>query len=171
MISKKRSNPDRYKQETEIALFCYGLVVQLIHTLPDPGQPELCRIPRLAVHEAFYQRLTTTYHSSSLDLPQTSAYIHHHVQSADYLSGSLFTDDATTCIYDHTKCIPRRINRVCTHAMIAGAIENKKTSLKPVSSARSSQTLNGSCLVVYVDPVVNPQHRRGVSSNSQHSTI
>jgi len=40
MTSKKRSKPDRYEQETEIALFRYGLVAQLIHIPPDPGQQE-----------------------------------------------------------------------------------------------------------------------------------
>lgn len=40
MTTQKRSNPDRYEQETEIALFRYGLVAQLIHTPPGVGQQE-----------------------------------------------------------------------------------------------------------------------------------
>lgn len=106
-------------------LFSTNMDSQSLGTLVLVGQPGLRRTLHLIVHEAFYQRLTTTYHLSPLDLSQTIAYIHHHVQFAGFLGGQLFTDDAISCIFDHTKGIPRLINRLCTHTMIAGAIENK----------------------------------------------
>jgi len=106
-------------------LFSTSMDSQSLGTLLLVGQPELRRILRLAVHEAFFQRLTTIFHLSPLDLAQTTAYIRHHVQFAGHLGGSLFTDDAVTRIYDHTKGVPRLVNRLCIHALIAGAIENK----------------------------------------------
>lgn len=106
-------------------LFSTSMDSQSLGVLLLVGQPELRRTLRLAAHEAFFQRLTTIYHLSPLDLAQNTAYIRHHVQFAGYLSGQLFTDDAVTRIYDHTKGVPRLINRLCIHALIAGAIENK----------------------------------------------
>ena len=106
-------------------LFSTSMDSQSLGALLLVGQPELRRILRLAPHEAFFQRLTTIYHLSPLDLAQTTAYIRHHIQFAGHLGGSLFADDATTRIYDHTKGVPRLINRLCVHALIAGAIDNK----------------------------------------------
>ena len=40
MSLKKPVQPDRHEQETEIALFRYGLIAQLIHDPPDAGQQE-----------------------------------------------------------------------------------------------------------------------------------
>jgi putative transposase len=40
MSPKRTEQPDRYEQETEIALFRYGLIAQLIHDPPDTGQQE-----------------------------------------------------------------------------------------------------------------------------------
>ena len=71
------------------------------------GHPELRCTMRLASHEAFFQRLTTTYHMLPLYLSQTIAYIRHHIQLADYKSGPLFPDDALVRIYDYTKGVPR----------------------------------------------------------------
>ena len=46
MPPKRNETPDRHDQETEIALFRYGLIAQLIHDPPDGGQQEklLCEI-------------------------------------------------------------------------------------------------------------------------------
>jgi len=40
MCPKTSTEPDAYDLNTEIALFRYGLIAQLIHTPPDPGQQE-----------------------------------------------------------------------------------------------------------------------------------
>jgi type II secretory pathway predicted ATPase ExeA len=90
------------------------------------GQPELRRILRMAPYEAFYQRITTTYHLPPLDLAQTIAYVRHHVQLAEYQAGPLFTDDALARIYENTKGIPRLINRLCTTALLVAAAEKRQ---------------------------------------------
>ena len=94
---------------------------------PVPGRPSRSCAPalRLTVNEAFYQRLAMRYHLGPLDLQETIGYVRHHVQVAGYTAGTLFTDDAITRIFEYTKGLPRRINQVCTTALMAGVIDQK----------------------------------------------
>lgn len=98
---------------------------QSLATLLLVGHPSLRSTLRLTVHEAFQQRLTMRYHLPPLDLQETLGYIKHHVRVAGFTAGTLFTDDAITRIFDYTKGFPRRINQVCTTAMMAGMIDQK----------------------------------------------
>jgi type II secretory pathway predicted ATPase ExeA len=82
--------------------------------------------PILWVHYTFNQRLTVRYHLGSLDLAETIGYIRHHVRTAGYSAGALFTDDALARIFDFTKGLPRRINQVCTTALMSGLIDQKQ---------------------------------------------
>lgn len=66
------------------------------------------------------------YHLGALDLAETMGHVHHHVRTAGYNTSSLFTAAAVTCIYEYTKGLPRRINQVCTTALIAGLIDQKQ---------------------------------------------
>lgn len=89
------------------------------------GHPDLRRTLRLAVHEALFQRLTARCHLGPLDLAETLGYVRHQVRVAGYTTGQLFTDDAVARIFDYTKGLPRRINQLCTLALMAGFIEQK----------------------------------------------
>lgn len=94
-------------------------------TLLLVGHPDLRRTLRLAVHEPLAQRLSVRYHLGPLDLAETVAYVKHQVRVAGYTAGPLFTDDAITRLFDYTKGLPRRINQVCTTALLAGLIDKK----------------------------------------------
>jgi type II secretory pathway predicted ATPase ExeA len=94
-------------------------------TLVLVGHPDLRRTLHLSVHEAFEQRLAVRYHLGPLDLQETVGYIKHQVRMAGYTAGPLFTDDAIQRIFEYTKGIPRRINQVCTTALMAGLIDQK----------------------------------------------
>jgi type II secretory pathway predicted ATPase ExeA len=107
-------------------LFSSHMDSQSLGALLLVGQTELRRTLRLALHEAFSQRLTTSFHLPPLDLAQSLAYIRHNIQFSGYKGGSLFTDDALTRIYDYTKGIPRQINRLCTTALLVGVSEQKQ---------------------------------------------
>ena len=98
---------------------------QSLATLLLVGHPSLRTTLRLAIHEAFYQRLSVRYHLPPLDLQETIGYVRHHVKIAGFIAGTLFTDDAITRVFDYTKGFPRRINQVCTTALMAGAIDQK----------------------------------------------
>jgi type II secretory pathway predicted ATPase ExeA len=107
-------------------LFSAQMDSQSLGALLLVGQPELRRTLRLASHEAFFQRLTTTYHLPPLDLPQSMAYIRHQITFSGYKGGGLFADDALARIYDFTKGIPRQINRLCTTALLVGMADGKQ---------------------------------------------
>ncbi len=117
-------------------LFSYKMDSQSLATLVLVGHPSLRSTLRLTIHEAFYQRLAVRYHLPSLDLQETIGYVKHHVQVAGFTSTTLFTDDAITRIFEYTKGLPRRINQVCTTALMAAMIDQK--SIVDESSVRKA---------------------------------
>lgn len=88
------------------------------------GQPELRRTLRLATHQAFAQRLSTSFHLPPLDLTQALGYIRHQISFSGY-KGNLFSDDALARIYDFTKGVPRQMNRLCITALLVGMADQK----------------------------------------------
>jgi type II secretory pathway predicted ATPase ExeA len=117
-------------------LFSDKMDSQSLATLLLVGHPDLRRTLHLTVHEAFNQRLTVRYHLGPLDLQETLAYVRHHVRVAGFTASPLFTDDAITRIFEYTKGLPRRINQVCTTALMAGLIDQK--SLLDESTVRKA---------------------------------
>ncbi len=89
------------------------------------GHTELRRTLRLSIHEALWQRTTVRFHLRPLDLTETGAYIRHQVEVAGYRGPALFSDGFIAKAYDYTKGIPREINLVCTHALMAGCADQK----------------------------------------------
>ena len=90
------------------------------------GHTELRRTLHLSIHEAFWQRTSVRFHLRALDLTETGAYIRHQVEVSGYRAGALFSDGFVAKAYDYTKGIPRQINLVCTHALMAGCAEQKQ---------------------------------------------
>jgi general secretion pathway protein A len=91
------------------------------------GQPELRRTLQLSTHAAFAQRITHRCHIEPLPLEATLAYIQHHLKVAGLKEGTpLFSDDALKRIAEWAQGIPRRINQICTAALIAGAVAKAK---------------------------------------------
>lgn len=107
-------------------LFSDQMDSQSLATVVLVGHPDLRRTLHLAVHEAFSQRLAVRYHLGPLDLAETVGYVRHHVRAAGYTTGPLFTDDAVARIYEYTQGLPRRINQVCTTALMAGLLDQKQ---------------------------------------------
>ena len=94
-------------------------------TLLLVGHPDLRRTLRLSVHEALFQRITIRHHLGPMDLVETVGYVKHHVRIAGHTSDPIFTDEAIARVFDYTKGVPRRINQVCTTALMAGLIDQK----------------------------------------------
>jgi len=90
------------------------------------GHSELRRTLRLSIHEALWQRTSVRYHLRALDLTETGAYIRHQVDIAGYRGTALFSDGFVAKTFDYTKGIPRQINLVCTHALLAGCAQQKQ---------------------------------------------
>lgn len=95
-------------------------------TLVLVGHSELRRKLRLAIHEPVFQRLAVRYHLEPMDLEETAAYIKHHLKVAGYSGSQLFSDEFVAKTFEYTKGIPRKINLVCTHALMAGYVERKQ---------------------------------------------
>lgn len=106
-------------------LFSDQMDSQSLATLVLVGHPDLRRMLHLSINEAFEQRLTVRCHLPALDLQETLGYVKHQLRIAGHTTGSLFTDDALQRIFEYTKGIPRRINQVCTTALMAGLIDQK----------------------------------------------
>jgi len=106
-------------------LFSDKMDSQSLATVVLVGHPDLRRTLQLTIHEAFNQRLAVRYHLGPLDLQETLGYIKHQIRVAGYLTGPLFTDDALQRVFEYTKGVPRRINQLCTTALMAGLIDQK----------------------------------------------
>jgi len=106
-------------------LFSDKMDSQSLATVVLVGHPDLRRTLHLTIHEALNQRLTVRCHLGPLDLQETIGYVKHQAQVAGHKAGTLFTDDALQRIFEYTKGIPRRINQVCTTALMAGLIDQK----------------------------------------------
>ena len=106
-------------------LFSDKMDSQSLATVVFIGQPDLRRTLQLTVHEAFAQRLAVRYHLGPLDLQETIGYIKHQLRVAGATNGTLITDDALARVFDYTKGIPRRINQVCTTALMAARSDQK----------------------------------------------
>jgi general secretion pathway protein A len=61
-----------------------------------------------------------------LDLTETGAYIRHQLAVNNYHGTGLFSDGFVAKAFDYTKGIPRQINLVCTHALMAGYADQKQ---------------------------------------------
>jgi len=90
------------------------------------GHTELRRTLRLSIHEALWQRASIRYHLQALNLTETGAYIRHQTEIAGYRGPALFSDGFVAKTFEYTKGIPRQINLVCTHALLAGCAEKKQ---------------------------------------------
>ena len=90
------------------------------------GHSELRRTLRLSIHEALWQRTSIRFHLRGLDLTESGAYIRHQVEGAGYRGAALFSDGFVAKAFDYTKGIPRQINLVCTHALMAGCAQQKQ---------------------------------------------
>ena len=99
------------------------------------GQPTLRRRMRLGTFAALDQRIALRYHLDGMDLAETGGYVKHHVGLAGR-SDPLFSDDALALIHQTSRGIPRAINNLAVHSLVAAYADNK--SLVDESSARAA---------------------------------
>ena len=90
------------------------------------GQPELRRRLSMAVYEALSQRIVVRYHLPGLCAEELPKYLAHLLA----LSGveiSLFEPAAIEAIFSATNGLPRKVNLLAHHALLAGAASRSKT--------------------------------------------
>lgn len=88
------------------------------------GQPELNEKLRRQAFLAIAQRVNMHCFSQNLDAAETASYMKQQLQYAESPS-DIFSDDAVDEIFASSTGSPRLINKICTHALIYGAQQNK----------------------------------------------
>ena len=95
-------------------------------TLLLVGQPLLRRTLSLQLHEALRQRMAVHYHLEGLTREEFDAYLAHQLKAAG-VSQPLFDDTATQALYQASKGILRKVNKLAVTALRLAA--SRKTSL------------------------------------------
>ncbi len=95
-------------------------------TLLLVGDTSLSQRLRMAVHESLWGRINYRHQLKPLDLVNTATYIHHHLKAAGYRGDALFSDGFIAKAHTYTRGTLRRINQVCTYALVAACTSQSK---------------------------------------------
>ena len=87
------------------------------------GQLEL--LPKIRRKRNFMDRINLSYMINPLSLDDTEQMIRFRLERAGFNGGALFTDQATSLIYDHSKGSPRKITLMCHHALESLIIQSR----------------------------------------------
>src|SRR5499425_461818 len=85
-------------------------------TLLLVGQPLLRRTLSLQMHEPLRQRIAVQYHLEGLSREELDAYLTHQLKAAG-VSQSLFDDTARQALYQASKGIVRKVNKLARAAL------------------------------------------------------
>lgn len=89
------------------------------------GQTELRDTLKLQVNEAIWQRVDLRFHLPPLSKEETISYFAKHL-AAVKTPGEIFTQSAIGVIFEYCGGIPRKVNKVATACLMAGAGQNLK---------------------------------------------
>ncbi len=89
------------------------------------GHPELRRRLGLAAHEALAQRIVVRYHLGGLTRDELSPYLTHLLQRAG-TALPLFEPAAMEAVFQATAGLPRKVNLLAHHALMAAALAKAK---------------------------------------------
>jgi len=89
------------------------------------GQPELRDMIMRPELRQFAQRVTATYHLKALDRAAVAGYILHRLSHVGG-TGAEFTSEAIDLVHEHSRGIPRLVNKLCDFAMVYAATEERK---------------------------------------------
>ena len=89
------------------------------------GQPQLRDLMRSVGMQQLRQRVIAAYHLAPLDKDETRAYIEHRLKHVGWKGHPQLDDSVFPVIHAHTGGIPRRINTLCTRALLAAFLAEK----------------------------------------------
>jgi putative secretion ATPase (PEP-CTERM system associated) len=89
------------------------------------GQPELRQLMRSASMQQLRQRVIASYHLGPLDGDETRAYIEHRLKQVGWKGDPEFEEPVFGVLHGYTGGIPRRINTLCTRALLAAFLAEK----------------------------------------------
>lgn len=108
------------------------------------GQPELEDKLREPRHRQLRQRITLRSRTHPLTAEETAAYIMQRLRLVGSSDPSLFPPEALDAIGKYGQGIPRVINLICEHALIAAYAEQKKSiTAEMVEEVAQEFELNG----------------------------
>lgn len=81
------------------------------------GQVQLRQKLKNLDNVALAERIFLRYHLAGLSLTETRAYMHAHLKAVG-ASPDIFTKDAVSLIFQHSKGLPRRINRLAILSLL-----------------------------------------------------
>jgi general secretion pathway protein A len=90
------------------------------------GQSELRRRLAMAVHEALAQRIVVRFHMPALSRDEVPAYLAHRLRNAG-TETELFEPAAHEAIFQATGGLPRKLNLLAHHALLAAALARSRT--------------------------------------------
>lgn len=90
------------------------------------GQAELRRRLAMSVHEALNQRIVVRHHLTGLTREELPAYLAHHLKLAGK-ELELFEPPAVEAIFQATNGLPRKVNLLAHHALLAAAAARART--------------------------------------------
>ena len=90
------------------------------------GEPEFNDILVQPKNRAVRQRLTLKIELPSLNVSETEEYVRHRLSVAG-VTEKIFAVKAVGAIQRISRGIPRNINTLCEHSLVAGAVRGKKT--------------------------------------------
>ncbi len=92
------------------------------------GQPELLeRLQRERRLRALRERIAVRYELHPLPEEEVAAYVRHRIRVAAEQDLALFTEEAMAKIARLSQGVPRRINRLCDQALLAGFVKESWT--------------------------------------------
>ena len=83
------------------------------------GQPELRLTLRSSSMEQLRQRVIASCHLGALTEAETGAYVEHRLRHVGWQGMPAFADDVFAVLHARAGGIPRRINLLCTRALLA----------------------------------------------------
>src|SRR5436190_4497630 len=87
------------------------------------GQPQFRQMlsnPKLLQLE---QRVLASYHIGPLSPEDTKGYVEHRLRTAGWSGDPSFEDGAFVSLHHHSSGIPRKINTLCSRALLSGYLE------------------------------------------------
>jgi type II secretory pathway predicted ATPase ExeA len=90
------------------------------------GQPELRRRLGMAVYEALAQRIVVRYHLGALSREELPRYVAHLLRRAG-TELALFEPAALEALFQATGGLPRKVNLLGHHALLAAAVARAQT--------------------------------------------
>src|SRR5574337_1394156 len=100
-------------------------------TLLLVGEPLLRRTLSLQMHEPLRQRIAVQYHLDGLSREELDAYLAQQLKAAG-VSQPLFDDTARQALYQVTKGIPRKVNKLALTALRLAASRKAATVDEPI---------------------------------------